>query len=71
MTWGKGASLVAEPEIEKYKKNILYSGIMPKHRGEGRGGIADAGFGVRFGLAVRVYNDGLPYVTFCQKARNI
>lgn len=32
---GKGASLVAEPEIEKYKKNILYSGIMPKHRGEG------------------------------------
>lgn len=32
---GKGASLVAEPEIEKNKKNILYSGIMPKHRGEG------------------------------------
>ena len=58
---GKGASLVAEPEIEKIQEKISYIRESCRSIGErGRGGIADAGFrGAFSALVVRVYNDGV------------
>ncbi len=48
---GKGASLVAEPEIEKIQEKYPIFGESCRSIGErGRGGIADAGFRGAFRL---------------------
>ena len=57
---GKGASLVAEPEIEKIQEKYPIFGNHAEASGRGVEAVLPMqASGVRFGLVVRVYNDGV------------